>query len=170
MSSVAVTPLVLAKLTTGLSIQSRRVKTSLRIVDSVSPTPEYTRSKLEVLFRTRESLSSSGRLSSQPGQVLEKALDKTISLRQAELNSKPLTPHSVRNISVIVRNSTPVPPEELEGHSNCSSVFFAKPCNSHVNPYATSFAPQDKSLPLKTLLRDLSYPSNFEESLSSSLN
>ena len=138
-------------------------------MDSASPTSEGIRSKLEVLFRTRESLSSSGRFSSQPGQVLERALDKTISLRQAELNSKPLTPQSARNISVIVRNSTPVPLEDLEGHSNCSSVFFAKPCNSHVNPHATSFAPEDKSLPLKTLLRDLSNPSNFEESLNSSI-
>ena len=129
-------------------------------MDPTSPTPECLRSKLEVLCRTRECLSSSGRFSSQPGQVLEKALDKTISLRQAELNSESLTPQPVRNVSVIVRNSTPVPLEDLEGHADCSSVFFAKPCNSHVNPLATHFAPEDKSLPLKTLLCELTNPSN----------
>ena len=114
-------------------------------MDHSSKQEEVLRS-ISVLSRTRESLSASGCISDSDGQLLEKALAKQLNLRRAELDSS--TPPT--NTSVIVRTSTPVP-GVLGGNSR---RFVTTPARSP-NPNPSFFAPEDRDLPLRTLLQDL---------------
>ena len=69
---------------------------------------------LRSLNQTRESLSVEESFLEQPSQLLDKALTKQIAIREAELDS--LVAPKKKNVSVIVRCSTPDPETE------CSKV------------------------------------------------
>ena len=94
-----------------------------------------------MLNRTRESLASDTRLD-RSGHLLDQALAKQIAVREAELDSfsKPN-----KNVSVIVRCSTPDPEAE------CREEF------PHTHPHALTpqAIPVDRSLPLNYLLHSL---------------
>ena len=66
------------------------------------------RNVLRSLNQTRESLSVEESFLEQPGQLLDKALTKQIAIREAELDSL-VAPKKKKNVSVIVRCSTPDP-------------------------------------------------------------
>ena len=63
---------------------------------------------LRSLNQTRKSLSAEDSYLEQPGQLLDKALAKQIAVREAELDSL-AAPSNKKNVSVIVRCSTPDP-------------------------------------------------------------
>ena len=109
---------------------------------------EFIKSRISLLDRTRESLKAGGAFVDEPGQVLDKALAKTLERRQEQLGPSSVTPQFT---SVIVRNSTPLPPEETSVHIECLNNFF----NPLARHQPTHFAPEDRSLPLQTFLRDL---------------
>ena len=100
---------------------------------------------IRVLNRTRESLSANEHCSNREGQLLDKALAKQIARREAQLDS-----FLQRNVSVIVRTSTPNPDTSCE--NNCPSQFFPTPTTTFV-PHV----PKHNSLPVRTLLHDLSH-------------
>ena len=75
---------------------------------------------LRSLSQTRESLSAEESFLEQPGQLLDKALAKQIAKREAELDS--LTASNKKNVSVIVRCSTP-DPEATCSKGNPASHF-----------------------------------------------
>ena len=100
---------------------------------------------IEVLNRTRESLSADVLCSNREGQLLDKALAKQLARREAQLDS-----FLQRNVSVIVRTSTPNPDTTCE--NNCSNQFFPTP-----NTTSVPHVPEDNNLPLRTFLHDLSH-------------
>ena len=75
---------------------------------------------LRTLNQTRKSLSAEDSFLEQPGQLLDKALAKQIAVREAELDS--LSAPSKKNVSVIVRCSTP-DPEAACSKANTASHF-----------------------------------------------
>ena len=70
------------------------------------------------LNQTRKSLSAEESFLEQPGQLLDKALAKQIAVREAELDS--LAAPSKKNVSVIVRCSTPDPEAECSKNNTAS--------------------------------------------------
>ena len=91
---------------------------------------------LRSLSQTRESLSAEESFLEQPGQLLDKALAKQIAKREAELDS--LTASNKKNVSVIVRCSTP------DSEATCSKGNPASHFPDQV--------PEDFSIPLNYLL------------------
>ena len=124
-----------------------KIETLLVTVDTRSSS-EFIKSRISLLDRTRESLEADGAFVDEPGQVLDKALAKTLERRQEQLGPSSVTPQFT---SIIVRNSTPLPPEETSVHIECLNKFF----NPLARHQPTHFAPEDRCLPLQTFLRDL---------------
>ena len=83
--------------------------------------------------------------SNREGQLLDKALAKQIARREAQLDS-----FLQRNVSVIVRTSTPNPDTTCE--NNFPSQFFSTPTTIFV-PHV----PEDNNLSLRNLLHNLSH-------------
>ena len=110
--------------------------------DSNEDIEKVTRS-IFVLQRTRESLSATFAAadSEEGGSFLENALVKQLSIRKAELDN--LLP---KNVSVIVRSSTPNPEATCEEtHEDLISPHIPR----------NSLAPEDFSYPLNNLLNGL---------------
>ena len=99
---------------------------------------------LRTLNQTRKSLSAEDSFLEQPGQLLDKALAKQIARREAELDS--LSAPSKKNVSVIVRCSTP-DPEVTCSKTNTASHF---PDPDKV--------PEDFSLPLNHFFETFDNP------------
>ena len=70
--------------------------------------------RISALNRTRESLSASDTCPDRSGHLLEQALAKQIAIREAELDSFSLPK---KNVSVIVRCSTPDPDVECRDNT-----------------------------------------------------
>ena len=85
-----------------------KIETLLVTVDTRNSS-EFIKSRISLLDRTRESLEADGAFVDEPGQVLDKALAKTLERRQEQLDPS----------SVTVRNSTPLPSEETSVHIEC---------------------------------------------------
>ena len=96
---------------------------------------------LRSLNQTRKSLSAEDSYLEQPGQLLDKALAKQIAVREAELDS--LAAPSKKNVSVIVRCSTPDP------EATCSKT---NPISHFPDP---DKVPNDFSIPQTTFLNPL---------------
>ena len=103
------------------------------------------RKALRSLNQTRECLSAEDSFLEQPGQLLDKALAKQIARREAELDS--LSAPNKKNVSVIVRWSTPDPEAECS-KNNTASHFpekvpedFSFPLNHFIESFEDSEAP-----------------------------
>ena len=99
---------------------------------------------LRSLNQTRKSLSAEDSFLEQPGQLLDKALAKQIAVREAELDS--LSAPSKKNVSVIVRCSTPDP--EATCSKNNPTSHFPDPDK----------VPEDFSIPLNYFLESSEDP------------
>ena len=100
------------------------------------------------LIDTKESLSANTPLLEQSGQLLDKALAKQIAIREAELDSPGKS--IKKNVSVIVRCSTPDPSAECPENNPESHFPISTPRK----------VPEDFSLPLNYLLK--SFDDNLE--------
>ena len=112
-------------------------------IDSTGNLEKVTRS-IFILQRTRESLSSTFDATAdleRGGSLLDNALARQLSIRKAELDN--LLP---KNVSVIVRSSTPNP------EATCEETH-----ESLVSPHipTNSIAPEDFSYPLNNLLNTI---------------
>ena len=103
---------------------------------------------LQSLTNTRESLSANASLLEQSGQLLDKALAKQIAIRESELDSSGKS--IKKNVSVIVRCSTPDPSAECPENNPESHFPISTPRK----------VPEDFSLPLNYLLK--SFDDNLE--------
>ena len=101
--------------------------------------------RISALNRTRESLSASDTCPDRSGHLLEQALAKQIAIREAELDSFSLPK---KNVSVIVRCSTPDPDVECRDNNP----------HSHFPALTPQAVPVDRSLPLNYLLHSLDNP------------
>ena len=115
-------------------------------IDSTGNLVKVTRS-IFILQRTRESLSSTFDATAdleRGGSLLDNALARQLSIRKAELDN--LLP---KNVSVIVRSSTPNP------EATCEETH-----ESLVSPHipTNSIAPEDFSYPLNNLLNTIGNP------------
>ena len=112
-------------------------------------------SSILILSRTRRSLSASTCSDKNGLNLLDKALAKQITVRQAELDSN----LQARCRSVIVRTSTPDPEAPQCEESCLENQLFAEDCSNLNSPTTPSQIPEDFLIPLQNFLSSLSTPS-----------
>ena len=116
------------------------------ILDNSQSPIQVSEQAIEVLERTRRSLTTSGGSTDSKCQLLDKALVKQIRFRQAELDQAVNLPNPV---PVITRTSTPDPDVRCE--EDCLGGFGSR----HIKEKPLPILPEDYSLPFRSFFESL---------------